>query len=225
MTTLSVADPVPVWRESKRPLWPLGIVAMGLPLYGYALYLWTGLSLFWWYAPIFVYGVLPLLDAMLGEDMPTTRPTRRRPRSPAFARDPYYRWMVYLAIPAQYGVFVWGAWMSVSGNLIWHQWLGLMFSVGFTSGLAINVAHELGHQTDPTERWLAKIALAPVLYGNFYVEHNRGHHVRVATPEDPASARFGESFWSFLPRCVGGSLRSAWRIETRRMARQGKRPW
>lgn len=28
---------------------------------------------------------------------------------------------------------------------------------------------------------------------HLYVEHNRGHHVRVAAPEDPASARFGES--------------------------------
>ena len=50
------------------------------------------------------------------------------------------------------------------------------------------------------------MALAQTGYGHFFIEHNRGHHVRVATPEDPASSRLGESFWAFLPRTVYGSL-------------------
>ena len=57
------------------------------------------------------------------------------------------------------------------------------------------------------ERWLSKIALAQSFYGHFYIEHNRGHHVRVATPEDPASSRVGETFYAFWPRTVAGSLR------------------
>jgi alkane 1-monooxygenase len=64
-----------------------------------------------------------------------------------------------------------------------------------------------------------------VFYGHFYIEHNRGHHVRVATPEDPASARVGESFYQFWPRTVLGSLRSAWRIEKRRYARRHQHPF
>ena len=67
----------------------------------------------------------------------------------------------------------------------------------------------MGHKKESLERWLSKITLAQTGYGHFYIEHNRGHHVRVATPEDPASARFGETFWEFLPRSVFGSLRSA----------------
>ncbi|MFC6937685.1 alkane 1-monooxygenase [Actinomadura yumaensis] len=47
----------------------------------------------------------------------------------------------------------------------------------------------------------------------------RGH------PEDPASARLGESFWRFWPRSVWGSLKSAWRLEKARLARLGKGPW
>jgi alkane 1-monooxygenase len=35
----------------------------------------------------------------------------------------------------------------------------------------------------------------------------------------------GESFWSFLPRTVLGSLRSAWQIECARLARKGKLVW
>ncbi len=49
--------------------------------------------------------------------------------------------------------------------------------------------------------------------------------MRVATPEDPASARFGETFWEFLPRSVWGSLRSSWELEAQRMRRLGKSPW
>jgi alkane 1-monooxygenase len=98
-------------------------------------------------------------------------------------------------------------------------------SVGVLGGVGINTAHELGHKKDSLERWLSKITLAQTWYGHFYIEHNRGHHVRVATPEDPASARFGETFWEFLPRSVWGSLRSAWRLEAQRLRRLGKRPW
>ncbi|MCT7294467.1 alkane 1-monooxygenase, partial [Rhodococcus sp. PAE-6] len=75
------------------------------------------------------------------------------------------------------------------------------------------------------ERRLSKWALAPSVYGHFYIEHNRGHHVRVAPPEDPASARFGESCWRFLPRSVVGSLRSAGRLERARLERLDKPVW
>ena len=85
--------------------------------------------------------------------------------------------------------------------------------MGVVGGIAINTAHELGHKRDSSERWLSRVALAQTGYGHFFIEHNRGHHVRVATPEDPASSRLGESFWAFLPRTVSGSLRSAWEIE------------
>ncbi len=93
------------------------------------------------------------------------------------------------------------------------------------SGIAINTAHELGHKRASVERWLSRVALAQSAYGHFFIEHNRGHHVRVATPEDPASARLGESFWAFLPRTVVGSLRSAWGLERTRLARAGHSPW
>ena len=91
------------------------------------------------------------------------------------------------------------------------------------SGIAINTAHELGHKRASLERWLSRVALAQSGYGHFFIEHNRGHHVRVATPEDPASARLGEGFYAFLPRTVIGSVRSAWELERVRLGRMGRR--
>jgi alkane 1-monooxygenase len=97
--------------------------------------------------------------------------------------------------------------------------------MAMVSGIAINTAHELGHKRASNERWLSKVALAQSAYGHFFIEHNRGHHVRVATPEDPASSRLGESFWEFLPRTVSGSLKSAWELECVRLDRMGKSHW
>ncbi|RTL32519.1 MAG: alkane 1-monooxygenase, partial [Rhodocyclaceae bacterium] len=77
---------------------------------------------------------------------------------------------------------------AVHGGLGWAGFIGLVLTVGGINGVAINTAHELGHKHAAWERWLSRVVLAPVAYGHFFVEHNRGHHRRVATPEDPASA-------------------------------------
>lgn len=211
----------PAWTDAKRSLWLLGVLTLLLPLASIGLALTTGVSLFWWFAPLFVFGVIPLLDWLLGED------ASNPPESavPALEAQRYYRWVVYLAVIAQYAAFFAAVAVAATVDLAWHEYLGLALSTGVASGVAINTGHELGHKTDPVERFLAKVALAPAAYGHFFVEHNRGHHVRVATPEDPASARFGESFWAFLPRSVAGGLRSAWQLERERLARRGLPVW
>src|SRR5690606_25293997 len=109
--------------------------------------------------------------------------------------------------------------------LTWYDKLGLATGMGMVAGIAINTAHELGHKKEKAERWVARLALAQAGYGHFYIEHNRGHHVRVATAEDPASSRMGETIWEFMPRTVWGSLKSAWSIEKRRFARIGTSHW
>lgn len=219
MTTATID--APAWRDRKRYLWMMGFTVMLLPFSGAQLAQMTGWAVFYWFAPLFIYTVIPLLDWLIGTDA-------SNPPESAVAgleRDRYYRYIVYLAVLVQYAVFLWGVELIARGGLPWHAQLGLAISIGGISGVSINTAHELGHKIDPFERWLAKIALAPVAYGHFYVEHNRGHHVRVATPEDPASARFGETFWEFLPRTVIGSARSAWDIEKKRLARAGLGAW
>ncbi|MDT0636412.1 alkane 1-monooxygenase, partial [Spectribacter hydrogenoxidans] len=139
--------------------------------------------------------------------------------------DRYYRAIVYGYIPTQYLTTILGAWLLATQPMAWWEILGLIFTVGIVNGVGINTAHELGHKKASLERWLAKLTLAPVAYGHFFVEHNKGHHRHVATPEDPASSRMGETFWEFLPRTMIGSVRSAWGIEKERLGRQGKSVW
>lgn len=88
--------------------------------------------------------------------------------------------------------------------------------VGNNSGWGtLVVAHELIHRPRRWMRWLGRALLCTVLYDHFYVEHLRGHHVRVATDEDPATARFGETYLQFLRRTVPAQLASAWRLRRR----------
>jgi alkane 1-monooxygenase len=209
------------WTDSKRYFWLLGAPVMLLPLIGWALQLATGWSLFWWFTPLFVYGVIPLADKLIGED----RSNPPESVVPTLEKDRYYRYAAYMAVPLQYLTLVWACWLVSTHSLAWWEYLGVAISVGMVAGVAINTGHELGHKTDSFEQWLAKLALAQSAYGHFFVEHNRGHHVRVATPEDPATSRFGEHFYEFLPRSVIGSLRSAWEIEAQRLERQGRGVW
>src|SRR5690606_17395129 len=98
-------------------------------------------------------------------------------------------------------------------------------TVGAINGIGINTAHELGHKSNKLNKLMAMAALAPTGYTHFVVEHNFGHHKRVATPEDPASSKMGESFWKFLPRTVFGGMKSAVKIEKARLERRGKSFW
>ncbi|MGY1899705.1 alkane 1-monooxygenase [Nocardia gipuzkoensis] len=207
--------------DPKRHLWVLGLLAPSSALLPSQLVLHTGSAVFWWIGPIIVLIVIPVLDWAVGVD-------GSNPRDEDYERlsnDRYYRWCTYLMLPVQLIGLVIASYMWAGDELSTVDKLGLAATLGFVSGIGINAAHELGHRVERMERWLAKIALAQSGYGHFFVEHNRGHHVRVATPEDPASGRLGESLWEFLPRSVSGSFRSALALERERLARKGKGWW
>src|ERR1700712_733585 len=229
--------PVEQWRDRKRYLWLMGLIVptaifVMLPV------VWAANQLGWhtaaqaplWIGPILLYVLLPLLDWRFGAD------GQNAPDEvmDALEKDKYYRYCTYAFIPFQYLSLIVGAylftasdlsWLGFDGGLGWFGKIGLAFSVGALGGVGINTAHEMGHKKESLERWLAKITLAQTFYGHFYIEHNRGHHVRVATPEDPASSRVGEPLWVFLPRTALGPLRGAWNLEKPRFRRRGRSPW
>jgi alkane 1-monooxygenase len=218
--TVSDDDTRP-WKDPKRVAWVSGLMVPALPFTGWAIATVTSLDVFFWNGPLWLLVLMPLLDSVRGLDDSNPPDSAM----PALDADRYYRWLTYLFVPIQYVSFVWACWYVTQRNPGTFATIGITFTVGMVSGIAIAAAHELGHKREQVERRLAKFALAPSAYGHFYVEHNKGHHVRVATPEDPASARLGESFWAFVPRTVGGSMRSAWRIEMMRLRRKGQHWW
>ena len=221
MTEFEAPAAEATWRDPKRYAWLLGLIVPLLPFMAWGLVAATGSDVLWFFGPMFVFVLFPILDLVVGKD--ATNP----PDSVVkwLEQDRYYRWCTYAFIPLQYASLIVAAYLWGSGELSTVGALGLAATVGTVAGVAINTAHELGHKRASLERWMSKVALAQSGYGHFFIEHNRGHHVRVATPEDPASSRLGESFYRFLPRTVAGSLRSSWELERERLDRDGRPFW
>jgi alkane 1-monooxygenase len=209
------------WSDPKRYLWLLGLVVPVIPFIGWGLVGATDLGVFYWLGPVIVYGLIPVADRLIGKDSDNPPDSAIK----WLEQDRYYRWCTYMYLPLQYAGLVLACALWANGGLSFLEQLGLAVTVAMVAGIGINTAHELGHKRASAERWLAKIALAQTGYGHFFIEHNRGHHVRVATPEDPASSRLGESFWGFLPRTVKGSLSSAIELERERLDRTGDGFW
>ena len=148
---------------------------------------------------------------------------------PALARSPAasaggggLRWLLRLHVPLQAALLAAG--LQASARADWWTVVGVGYAVGFIPGSqGITYAHELGHSRKRADRALGWVLMASVGYPQFMVEHYRGHHVRAATWDDPASARPGEGLWRFLPRTVIGGTRNAWRLEGLRLAQHDQR--
>ncbi|MCX8507922.1 MAG: fatty acid desaturase, partial [Rhodobacteraceae bacterium] len=162
--------------------------------------------------------ILPLLDVVLG--LNRDNPSTDTPEQDLF----WYRLITLIWAPIQacvlYGA-IW--WMTHTDHLA--LWEKLYFFVGvgvMTGAVGIVYAHELMHQKNRTERWLADILLAMVLYSHFRTEHLLVHHRYVATPRDAVSARYNEGFHVFFLRVLKESPPSAWRAECQLLARAGR---
>jgi alkane 1-monooxygenase len=115
----------------------------------------------------------------------------------------------------------WTAYILALEPLSTFQIVGLILSQGVYAGTIINVAHELGHRTSKFAQFHSKAALISVAYIHFIVEHNRGHHIHVATPLDPATSKKNQSLYAFWIQSIIGSFKSAWKIERKLSERYG----
>lgn len=231
-----------VWTDHKRRLWLWGLFVPTALFFAIGVMALLGIGdtplmylapVLWWIGPLLLYVILPIVDIRAGDDGANPPDEVME----ALENSRYYKWLTFIFLPCHLASLVATCYFLTADDLSWLggvygdgsalgivSKIGITLSLGVVSGIGINTAHELGHKKPDAERWIAKITLAPAMYGHFFIEHNRGHHVRVATPEDPASSRLGETFWEFLPRSVWGSLKSSWALEKTRLHRLGKGP-
>lgn len=183
------------WQDPKRKLWLLSPMA---PVIGWGMCLavkdQTGFdaknTAIAWVGSIFTYGFIPLADYLMGLDKSNLSEQAYQ----QLEKDDYYQKIAHTFIPLNYIALFIAAHQFTQRQLPWYNKLGVAITAGIGSGIAINTAHELGHKSDKLNRTLARISLAPSAYGHFAIEHNFGHHRWVATPQDPASSRYNESF-------------------------------
>ena len=136
--------------------------------------------------------------------------------------DPVYDYILY-AVPVALYLLLFQFLASLQqDDLTTIDIIGRTLSMGLLCGVfGINVGHELGHRADKFERMLAKMLLLSSLYMHFYIEHNKGHHKRVATHDDPNTARENEWLFSFFIRSIGGGYFHAWQIANAEARKKG----
>ena len=206
------------YRDRKRAWWLLSVVYQLLPFTGMAAHAASGQQIGLALPLLISYGLMPLLDALIGED------ENNPPEAvvPQLEDDRYYRWLTWATVPLHFVALIGCAWWVGTHDLSWWAVLIFAYVAGTDSGLGINTGHELGHKHNAIEQWLARLVLAVPAYGHFTVEHGRGHHRFVSTPEDHASSRMGESIYRFALRELPGGIRRAWQLEAERLAQEGR---
>ena len=178
---------------------PLACV-LGLCLRDY----WT------FFTPIFAFVLIPILEIIL----PIQNENLSNNESVAKNKSLFFDLLLYLNLPMVYGLLGWFLWSVPWANYSTAELTGLILSVGVVLGSnGINVAHELGHRQTRWEKTLGKLLLLPALYMHFYIEHNFGHHQKAATTEDPASARYNQTVYSFWVTSMVRQYVSAWNIQ------------
>lgn len=217
------ADGRPIhYVDKKRYLWLLSLTGGFNPPIAVGLYFATGHNPITMLFPLFYnFVVIPIVDALMGEDRhnPPEEVVRH------MAQDNYYRMLLYVGIVLLFASFLVVAWFLGTYRVPWWAYTVLALGTGFQSSGAILLGHELGHKNNRADRIAAQVANGLVGYGHFCIEHNVGHHVHVATPEDCASARMGESIYKFVRREIPGAFKRGWHHERERMAKQGRRPF
>lgn len=174
---------------------------------------------FWvWIPLIYAFVLIPFVEWLI---KPNTQNLTEAEKEIS-RTNKWYDWMLYIIVPVQYGTLSYFFYVLQTENVTNTELAGLIGSMGLLCGtFGINVAHELGHRKNRFEILLAKLLLATSLYMHFYIEHNKGHHKNVATPEDPSSARRNEPIYFFWFRTIIFSYTSAWKIAIQDCKKKG----
>ena len=157
---------------------------------------------------MYAFIILPILDIISG--------SRSENLSKDQVNDKKSKWifdvMLYLNLPIVFGLLFLVCTKIETQEYDVYEFIGLGLSTGILLATnAINVAHELGHRTPYFERFMGKCLYIPCLYMHFYIEHNFGHHMNVATPNDGATAKYNQTVFSFWITSVTKQYVDAWK--------------
>jgi alkane 1-monooxygenase len=172
------------------------------------------------FAPlIYAWIIIPGIELLIKPD-----PSNLNEAEEEVARDSkVYDYILYFIVLLQIPTLFYFLYSMQDGTLTLADKIGRVSTMGLLCGtFGVNVGHELGHRIKPFEQVLARISLLSSLYMHFVIEHNKGHHKNVATPEDPSSARMGQPLYFFFFRSIVLTYVSAWKISLKEIQKQQK---
>ena len=175
---------------------------------------------YWSFAtPLYAFVLLPVLELIF----PVDEHNLGKAEVESKLKNKLFDWLLYLNLPIVFGILIYGLITVTQTEIQIYELVGLIFSIGIVLGVnGINVGHELGHRQKSNERFIGKALLLPSLYMHFYIEHNFGHHRHAATKEDPATARYNQSVYSFWFTSTIRQYFNAWKIQNRFLKNSNK---
>ena len=180
--------------------------------YSIALFAFIGISLGGFYnylSVIFSFVFIPVLEIIVRKSNEKYTDEEKKNRN----LDPFFDLLLYLNIPIVFGIFFFSLEKLALASSV-YDIIGIILSASIVMATnGINVGHELGHRKSLIARTCSKLLYLPCQYMHFYIEHNFGHHLNVATPEDPATARYKQTVYSFWITSVIRTYVSAWEIQ------------
>ena len=180
--------------------------------YSIALFAFIGISLGGFYnylAVFFTFVFIPVLEIIVRKSDEKYTDEEKKNRN----LDPFFDLLLYLNIPIVFGIFFFSLEKLAIASSV-YDIIGIILSASIVMATnGINVGHELGHRKSLIARTCSKLLYLPCQYMHFYIEHNFGHHINVATPEDPATARYKQTVYSFWITSVIRTYVSAWEIQ------------
>ena len=184
------------------------LAALTLPISAVvSIYFKGGMSYF---TPIYAFVIIPILELLLSHDTSNYEGEERENKKTSKLFD----WMLYLNAPIIFSLITYILFDITAHSYATYELVGLILSIGIVFGTnGINVAHELGHRQTTNERHLGKLMLLPSFYMHFYIEHNFGHHANAATKEDPATAQYNQTVYSFWFTSVVRQYFGAWKLQ------------
>lgn len=220
MNTLALTDNSQ-WFSVKKYFFFANLLGPFLPLLAAYWVHSSGNGSWFWLTVVTFYFGIAVFDWLLGQD--SINPNSEQEEQ--LKKSRFYSTILLAAVPLYWLAFAVTSYVALTNDLPWYDILGALIGLGAMFAGVFCVSHELGHRTHPLLRWGAKASIAMFGYCHFHIEHNRGHHVHVSTPEDPASARMGESIYQFAVRELPGTFKRAIILETTRLERLGLGFW
>jgi alkane 1-monooxygenase len=198
---------MPAWRYLSAYSIP-GFALLGV-LYG---------GLLSWLTVVVVFVIIPLAELLVGRNTDNMDEEAEAKAKSSLM----YSLVLWFFVPIPFMLTLVFGYRFYEDVYQTYESIGNVLSIALSSGgIGITIAHELVHRKSVFEQYLGRIILLSVFYMHFAIEHVRGHHALVATDEDPATARRGQSYYGFWWTSVWGQWISAWKLEAKRLHKLG----
>ena len=193
-----------------------GLLNTSLPYYSFIiLMLFAYMTIFTqpWFIFALIYAMLPFLDDVFTRDYRNPSEAERKNLE---KNDSYFKFCLLASVAVDWFIFFqvmkYMSTVDLKTEGIFKL-IGFLYVYSNLNATHFTVAHEIFHKPGNFNRILGTLHMSKNLYTHFTYEHIYGHHRKVATPEDPASAPQHITVYRFFLKSLVGSWKSVYKMQ------------